>query len=225
MLPPSLLMLLPSQCTSQSPATSLPLSRPTMLPRPPRPQLTTPLSPSHLTRSPSRPPTSSMLAILPSTSTSSLQCWSRCMSLPSLPQYTSHPHPPSLHTSQQKLQSQSTNQSQSQHMSHCPSQLLSTSPSLPSRPTTLHQASHLTSLLHQSQLMGLSLNPKTTSHHSHRSQHTSPNPSLQNRLTSPGPSLPPDQSSSSTRHPASRSQSTFQLPGNTTSPQSSSTRV
>merc|ERR1719195_981229 len=150
MLPPSLLMLLPSQCTSQSPATSLPLSRPTMLPRPPRPRLTTPLSPSHLTRSPSRPPTSSMLAILPSTSTSSLQCWSRCMSLPSLP------HPLSLHTSQQKLQSQSTNQSQSQHMSHCPSQLLSTSPSHPSSPTTLHQASHLTSLQHQSQLMGLS---------------------------------------------------------------------
>merc|ERR1719195_1831256 len=149
MLPPSLLMLLPSQCTSQSPATSLPLSRPTMLPHPPRPRLTTPLSPSHLTRSPSRPPTSSMLAILPSTSTSSLQCWSRCMSLPSLPQFTSLPHQPSLHTSQQRLQSQSTNQSQSQHMSHCPL----------SRPTTLHQASHLTSLLHQSQLMGLSLNP------------------------------------------------------------------
>merc|ERR1719192_2993653 len=123
------------------------------------------------------------------------------MSLPSLPQSTSLPHPPSLHTSQQKLQSQCTSQSQSQHMSHCPSQLLSTSPSLPSRPTTLHQASHLTSLLHQSQLMGLSLNPKTTSHHSHRSQHTSPNPSLKNRLTnlnlksrptspSPSPNLP-----------------------------------
>merc|ERR1719412_2410853 len=181
MLHPSLLMLLQSQYTSQSPATSLHPIRPTMLPHPPRPQLTTPLSPSHLTRSPSRLPTLSMLAILPSTSTSSPQYWSRCMSLPSLPQFTCHPHPPSLHTSRQKLQSQCTNQSQSQHMSLCLSLLLSTSPSLPSRPTTLHQASHLTSLLHQSQLMGLSQNPKITSPHSHRSQHTSPNPSLQNR--------------------------------------------